>query len=188
MKHAVTRWVMAMLTFAILGAACGGDADEAPPTAAAPTSVPAATEASPTAEDSPSGPITFVTGDAHVELSGDNEETFDAPLDAGVENVYDPATAEFELRWRNDEGRALLLTGTFSPDGTTLDDAFVGIGAPGTSLFDEEFSPDAFHSQCTVEVSSFDGSAIEGDFQCAELERGDGTKVIDATETFSASA
>jgi hypothetical protein len=161
----------------LLTAACGGgNGDQATPTAA-PSS-----QASPSA--SPTAVVAFTTGTAHVALTGDLEEEFDATIDE-TDSTFDPGNGEHELLWTNAEGRALRLTITAS--GTTVEDAFVAIGAPGLSIDDELYFPDAFHANCTVKVTKAQPTTIAGSFTCKDLESADGTKTVDAEGTFSAS-
>ena len=169
----------AVLAVGLVTAACGDDTPSDDPTDS-PTAAPTATTSA-----TPTEPVAFTAGDAQVTVSGDVEEEFTASIDE-TDSTYDPSDGEHELLWTNEEGRALRLTITAS--GTTVEDAFVAIGVPGRSIDDEDYFPDAFHTQCEVTVTTASPTELEGEFTCEELESSDGEKSINAEGTFSASA
>lgn len=166
----------ALMALALLS----GCADDEPDPADSPEPAPTLTSEAP-----PTEPVAFTEGDAEVSVTGDIEETFTATIDE-TDSRYEPEDAEHELLWTNADGRVLRLTTTIV-DGA-VEDAFVAIGAPGISIDDENYFPDAFHTQCEVTVSTATTTEIEGEFTCDDLESSDGEKTVDATGTFSASA
>ncbi len=165
-----------MLVFAV---ACGGD-DEPPATGQpeAPTTGPA---------PAPTGPIVYTTGEAQVEVSGAQDVTFTATLDTATENSFDPADSQANLEYRSGEGQLLRLTLTF--DEESLSDPFLAVGLGGESIADEEYYPDAFHTQCAVTMQSFEQTSLEGTFTCTEIPSAvTEDKTISTNGTFSASA
>jgi hypothetical protein len=92
-----------------------------------------------------------------------------------------------ELWFADDGGNTLHITFDLDPSSETpLGNAFVAIGLPGKSIFDADFFPDAFHSQCTVTPTQVDTSAIAGTLVCQDLTNGDSSKTIDAVGAFNA--
>ncbi len=173
------RTAAALAAVALAAGACGGDEPTVTPT----TATTAATTSSTPAPDV-TGPVTFTQGEASVDVTGDRTESFTATVDD--ESTFDPEDNEHDLLFVDADGNALRVTVQLV-DGAD-ESPFVAVGLPGTSLFDENYFPDAFNSKCDVEVTSASPTAIEGSFSCEQLERGDGQETIDATGTFSASA
>lgn len=164
-----------MLVFAV---ACGGG-DEPPATeeTEAPTTGPA---------PAATGPITYTRGEAEVEVSGAQDVTFTATLES-AESGFDPEDSQANLEYRSGEGQLLRLTLTF--DEESLSDAFLAVGLGGDSIADEEYYPDAFHTQCAVTIESFDQTSVEGVFTCTEIPSAvDEDKTISTNGSFSASA
>jgi hypothetical protein len=167
------RSTIAVLAAVLLLPACGGDdSDTADTTTTATTTTPAP-------------PGAFSTGEASVQVTGDVEAEFTAPIDVG-ESVYNEEDSEHDLLFLAEDGNALRVT-VQAPEGVD-EEPFIGIGLPGTSLFDENYFPDQFNTRCEVELTTATPTAIEGSFRCNDLDRGDGEQTIDAVGTFSASA
>jgi hypothetical protein len=175
------------LLFALFGAACGGD--EPAPVATTPTTTVAPTTVAPTTtEPSPAGePVTFTTGTAHVDITGDENVSVDFQLDTGTSNDYDPEDGEAGLTYRGGDDGVLKMTLTYV-DGA-LDDSFIAIGLGGEFAGDDNYWYDAFHTQCEVTAEPFTGTptAVRGSFVCDDLEQDSGG-TIDATGTFEATA
>ena len=165
---------VALTVVALLVGACGDDAPVTLPTTAdAPTPAPSIT-----------GPVTFTEGEASVEVTGDITESFTATVDE--ESTFDPDDNEHDLLFVDPDGNGLRVSVQLE-DGAD-ESPFVAIGLPGTSLFDENYFPDAFNTLCDVEVTEASTTSIEGSFSCEDLESGEGDQTIDATGTFSARA
>jgi hypothetical protein len=121
-----------------------------------------------------------LAGRASVTATGDISLTVELPPDP--DTTIPSGDGSFDLRYVDSELDTLLVTLTVA--GGTVTDAFVGVGLPGTSIFEPDYFADFLHTQCQVEVTRLDASGVDGSFWCVGLENGEGTKTIDASGTF----
>lgn len=113
-------------------------------------------------------------GTALVSATGDVETTLVLPI---LPETAAATETGFELRFQDADLDTLNVT--FTVDTGRVRDTFVGVGVPGTSIFDEAYFADFLHTQCATQVVSFDASGIHAIIDCVGLENGAGDKVID---------
>ena len=89
----------------------------------------------------------------------------------------------YELRFQDEQLDTLNIT--LTGGNGVLTDSFVGVGVPGTSIFEPAYFADFVHSQCQVTVTSLEPTDVAGSIECAELGNGDDTGTIDLTAEFS---
>lgn len=121
----------------------------------------------------PTAPM-IAPGTALVSVTGDIETTLVLPL---VPGTAMPTGAGFDLRFQDATLDTLNVTLTVDADRVT--DTFVGVGVPGTSIFDAAYFADFLHTQCGTTVVSLDASGIHALIDCAGLENGAGDATID---------
>jgi hypothetical protein len=187
MRHRSLCSTIAVLAAALMLAACGGDESDTADTTTTETTTTETTITETTTTDTTTQPTptgAFSSGEASVTVRGDVEAEFTAPIDIG-ESVYNEEDSEHDLLFLAKDGNALRVT-VQAPEGVD-EEPFIAVGLPGTSLFDENYFPDAFNTRCEVKLTTATPTAIEGSFRCNDLERGDAEQTIDAIGTFSAS-
>lgn len=113
-------------------------------------------------------------GTAHVSVTGDVETTLVLPI---LPETAAPTDTGFDLRFQ--DAALDTLNVTLGVDDGSVADTFVGVGVPGTSIFDDAYFADFLHTQCVTEVVSLDAAGIHAVIDCAGLENGAGDKVID---------
>jgi hypothetical protein len=167
-----------------LWAACGGDGGDGEER---PTATPTAQESTPAESASPTGspsgekpsePLEFTTGQAHIEVTGDVDQTFDILLDAQFKNRYVPSSDTLDIAYDNQEGAKV----TAETLGLTLAEE------PPVLLIvaNDVFLPGS--GDCVVAVTSLNTEGVEGTFDCGGMKSVAQTgAVVSATGTFSAS-
>jgi hypothetical protein len=127
----------------------------------------AAQAQSPSAQESPSSSAgALEPGSAQVVTTGDLPATIELPQAAASE--YPTGDGSFDLLFQDAELNTLLVT--LDVASGQLTDAFVGVGLPGTSIYDETYFADFFRTNCEVAVSLLNAAAVQGTITCDELE------------------
>lgn len=117
---------------------------------------------------------TIAPGTALISVSGAVETTLVLPL---VPGTAVPTDSGFELRFQDADRNTLNVTLTV--DSGRVTDTFVGVGVPGTSIFDAAYFADFLHTQCTTQVVMLDATGVSAAVDCAGLENGAGDATID---------
>ena len=113
-------------------------------------------------------------GTALISVSGDVETIMVLPI---LPETAAPTETGFELRFQDADLNTLNVT--FTVDTGKISDTFVGVGVPGTSIFDDLYFADYFHTQCRTETAYLDATSVYAAIDCAGLENGAGDKTID---------
>lgn len=113
-------------------------------------------------------------GTALVTVSGDIEASLVLPL---LPETASPTDTGFDLRFQ--DATLDTLNVTFTVDTGRVTDTFVGVGVPGTSIFDAAYFADFLHTQCATTVVSLDANGIHALIDCVGLENGAGDATID---------
>lgn len=58
----------------------------------------------------------------------------------------------------------------------SVTDAFLGVGVPGTSIFEPAHFADFLHIQCAVTETTLDATGVAGTIDCTDLGNGDCTR------------
>jgi hypothetical protein len=132
-------------------------------TAAAASALPVATAAQ-----------TIAPGSALINVTGAMETSLVLPI---LPETAAPTDTGFDLRFQDADLDTLNVT--FTVDTGRVTDTFVGVGVPGTSIFDDAYFADFLHTQCTTQVVSLDAAGITAVIDCAGLENGAGDATID---------
>lgn len=178
MTRSRTLFGVSLLVLVLTAAACG---DDPQPTATTPAPTTPASSPSPTSTSTT--PVSFDSGMASFEVSGDQDVSIEAQIDSGQ---YTPEDRELQLEYRGGDDGLLRMNIDLDASGTVTG-AFVAIGLGGELAGDENYYYDAVRSQCEVTLDSFDGTSLSGSFTCDDLPEDSGG-TIDATGTFQASA
>jgi hypothetical protein len=117
---------------------------------------------------------TLAPGTALISVTGAVEDTLELPV---VPDTAAPTENGFELRFQDADLNTLNVT--FTVDTGRVVDTFVGVGVPGTSIFDASYFADFLHTQCTTNVVSLDASGIYAAIDCVGLENGAGDASVD---------
>ena len=117
---------------------------------------------------------TLAPGTALISVSGDVEATLVLPI---LPETAAPTETGFELRFQDADLNTLNVT--FTVDTARISDTFVGVGVPGTSIFDDLYFADFLHTQCITQTVSLDATSVYAAIDCAGLENGAGDKTVD---------
>jgi hypothetical protein len=117
---------------------------------------------------------TLAPGTALVSVTGDVETTLVLPL---VPGTGTPTEDGYELRFQ--DATLDTLNVTLTVDAGLLADVFVGVGVPGTSIFDDAYFADFLHTQCVTDVVTLDATGVALAIDCAGLENGAGDTSVD---------
>jgi hypothetical protein len=121
-------------------------------------------------------------GEASVQVAGDLEAEFSAPLAAPT--AYAPPPGGFALRWvkgTNGVGIAgLTFTGT-RPTSSELS-IVITIGSGNSTVFFR-----SSNHECHVTIDTAQQNEVAGNFTCAGLKSANGKETVDASGRFSAS-
>jgi hypothetical protein len=117
---------------------------------------------------------TLAPGTALISVSGAVETVLVLPI---VPETAAPTEDGFELRFQDEALETLNVT--FTVDAGRITDTFVGVGVPGTSIFDDLYFADFLHTQCTTQVADLDASSVYAAIDCSGLENGAGDKTVD---------
>jgi hypothetical protein len=117
---------------------------------------------------------TLAPGTALISVTGAVDTTLVLPI---LPETAAPTETGFDLRFQDDTLDTLNVT--FTVEGGSIVDTFVGVGVPGTSIFDERYFADFLHTQCTTQVVSLDATSVSAAIDCAGLENGTGDATID---------
>ncbi len=169
----LTAILLATLGVVQAAPALAQDASSAPAASAAGASAAGASAA-------PGGsPGTLQPGTAHIRTSG--LVTADKVLtpQPGMTTITDSSA---ELRFQDATLDTLNIS--LSIDFRGVSDAFVGIGVPGTSIFEATYFADFLHTQCTTTVRTLDMTLVAGSITCTDLGNGDDTGAITLDATF----
>lgn len=123
---------------------------------------------------------TIAPGTALVNVSGAVEASLVLPLVPGTEV---PTETGFELQFQDTQLNTLNVTLTVDTGRVT--DTFVGVGVPGTSIFDAAYFADFLHTQCVTQVVMLDATGVYAAVDCAGLENGAGDATIDLHAEFT---
>jgi hypothetical protein len=140
-----------------------------------------ATPVRPAETPAPSMPP-LAPGTAQLVATGAEEATLLLPQ-VSVSGAVDE-DGDFEVDFEDASGQLLRLS--LDVEAGAVTDAFVAVGLPGSSIDDEDYYPDGWHTACEVQVLRLDASAVEGLFRCDDLTSQDGTRSIDVEGAFSA--
>jgi hypothetical protein len=117
---------------------------------------------------------TIAPGTALISVTGDVETTLVLPI---LPETAAPTENGFELRFQDADLNTLNVT--FTVDTARISDTFVGVGVPGTSIFDDLYFADFLHTQCLTQTVALDATSVYAAIDCADLENGAGDKSID---------
>jgi hypothetical protein len=117
---------------------------------------------------------TLAPGTALISVTGDVETTLVLPI---VPATAMPTGTGFELRFQDEALDTLNVT--FTVDTGRITDTFVGVGVPGTSIFDAAYFADFLHTQCTTQVVSLTATGVYAAIDCAGLENGTSDATVD---------
>jgi hypothetical protein len=120
------------------------------------------------------GAQTLAPGTALISVSGDVEATLVLPI---LPETAAPTETGFDLRFQDADLDTLNVT--FTVDTARISDTFVGVGVPGTSIFDDLYFADFLHTQCITQTVSLDATSVYAAIDCAGLQNGAGDKTID---------
>jgi hypothetical protein len=123
---------------------------------------------------------TLAPGSALISLSGDVEGNWVLPV---VPDTVAPTADGFELQFQDDSLDTLNVTLTV--DTGRISDTFVGVGVPGTSIWDDLYFADFLHTQCTTQTVVLEPSAVYAAVDCHELSNGNGDKTVDLHAEFT---
>jgi hypothetical protein len=124
----------------------------------------------------------LTTGEAMVELTGDEEIEFAALLDPEAPNIFQPPDGGFALNWVNESSQGFGVGGPlFTGSRETDEELSVSITIVREDL-PVVFS--SFDGECVVGIDTVDRAEISGTFECAGLRAGGAT--IDAEGDFEA--
>lgn len=180
----------------LLAAGCGGSDDAGSETSTTTTEAgrsesTTTTEASTTTEQAepPTGPVTYTSGEATVEITGGDEDTatLDLSLDDDDDNELDPGEGSLDLVWVDDDENSLKVSVTATGVDVGPIDAFVRIEIGG---FEKPYV-DSLHTLCDVEITTYAAETIEGEYNCeglAGFSTSTDGQTIDVEGSFSANA
>ncbi len=117
---------------------------------------------------------TLAPGTALITVTGDVEASLVLPI---LPDTAAPTENGFELRFQDADLDTLNVT--FTVDTARISDTFVGVGVPGTSIFDDLYFADFLHTQCITQTVSLDATSVYAAIDCAGLQNGAGDKTID---------
>lgn len=117
---------------------------------------------------------TIAPGTALVQVSGDVEASLVLPI---LPDTAAPTETGFDLRFQDADLNTLNVT--FAVDTARIADTFVGVGVPGTSIFDDLYFADFLHTQCITQTVALDDTSVSAAIDCAGLENGAGDRSID---------
>jgi hypothetical protein len=118
-------------------------------------------------------PVALEPGTAHIRTSGLVTADLLLPLQPEMTTIAGPSA---ELRFQDATLDTLNISLTLDSQGVS--DSFVGVGVPGTSIFEAAYFADFLHTQCTTTVSTLEPNRIAGTITCADLGNGDDTGTI----------
>jgi hypothetical protein len=113
-------------------------------------------------------------GSALISVSGAVETSLVLPI---LPDTAVPTENGFELRFQDADLNTLNVT--FTVDTGRITDTFVGVGVPGTSIFDAAYFADFLHTQCITDVVALEANGVYAVIDCAGLENGAGDATID---------
>ena len=128
----------------------------------------------------PAAAQTLAPGSALISVSGDVEDQWVLPV---VPDTVAPTEDGFELQFQ--DATLDTLNVTLTVDTGRISDTFVGVGVPGTSIFDDLYFADFLHTQCTTTTAYLDAAAVYAAVDCDDLENGAGDKTIDLHAEFT---
>jgi hypothetical protein len=117
---------------------------------------------------------TIAPGTALVSVTGDVETSLVLPI---LPETAVPTETGFDLRFQDAQLNTLNVT--FTVDTARISDTFVGVGVPGTSIFDDLYFADFLHTQCITQTVSLDATSVYAVIDCADLENGAGDTHVD---------
>ncbi len=117
---------------------------------------------------------TIAPGTALISVTGDVETSLVLPI---LPDTAAPTEDGFELRFQDADLNTLNVT--FTVDTAHISDTFVGVGVPGTSIFDDLYFADFVHTQCITQTVALDATSVYAVIDCAGLQNGAGDKAID---------
>lgn len=123
---------------------------------------------------------TIAPGSALVSVTGDVEGTWVLPV---VPDTVAPTQDGFELQFQ--DATLDTLNVTLTVDTGRISDTFVGVGVPGTSIFDDLYFADFLHTQCTTTTVALEPTAVYAAVDCHDLENGAGDKTVDLHAEFT---
>lgn len=125
---------------------------------------------------------TVSKGEASVQVAGDLETEFSAPLAAPT--AYAPPPGGFALRWmKATQGvgiAGLTFTGT-RPTSPALS-IVITVDTGGATAFFRSMK-----DECDVTIDTANANEVAGSFTCTGLKSADGSATVDASGRFSAS-
>lgn len=141
--------------------------------------------ASPVASPDPEPSGEAVAPDTiHLVTTGD--VAADLVLARTDETVFVDSGTGTQLTFADNQGNTAFITFDIdSSQASPLTNAFVALGLPGKSIFDEAYFSDALHTQCELTPTTVSDTQITGSFSCTDLPSSGDTMAIDATGTFS---
>jgi hypothetical protein len=117
---------------------------------------------------------TIAPGTALIRVTGAVEASLVLPI---LPETAAPTETGFDLRFQDEDLNTLNVT--FTVDTARIADTFVGVGVPGTSIFDDLYFADFFHTQCITQTVALDATSVYAAIDCAGLENGAGDKTVD---------
>jgi hypothetical protein len=118
------------------------------------------------------GGVPLSEGTAHVEVTGDFEATFDAPLEKAQVGQVDTV-----FLYRSESNDVFTIAG-FGIEGTAKTSNTLTLVVTTGDL-----SADSAEGECTIELTHGDDNSEQGTATCANLESSQGTIAVDATFT-----
>jgi hypothetical protein len=122
-------------------------------------------------------PSPLQPGTARIRTGGMVDAEMVLPIQPGMTTITDSAA---EIRFQDATLDTLNISLTLDSRGVS--DSFVGVGVPGTSIFEAGYFADFLHTQCVTTVTTLEMTRIAGTITCADLGNGDdsGTITLDA--------
>jgi hypothetical protein len=128
----------------------------------------------------PVGAQTLAPGSALISVTGDVEGNWVLPV---VPETVAPTEDGFELQFQDAELDTLNVTLTV--DTGRISDTFVGVGVPGTSIFEDLYFADFLHTQCMTTTVALEPTAVYAAVDCTDLGNGAGDKTVDLHAEFT---
>lgn len=117
---------------------------------------------------------TIGPGTALISVTGAVETNLVLPI---LPDTATPTETGFDLRFQDVDRNTLNVT--LAVDADRVTDTFVGVGVPGTSVFDAAYFADFLHTQCTTDTVALDATGIYAVIDCVGLHNGAGDATID---------
>ncbi len=135
----------------------------------------------------PTEHVDYAAGNAHVEITGDFEQTLDLPLEGGGSSYFEPDRDVVNLNWKNADAQGVFLT-VFMAEGTPkVDTCDIQLTAGDPDDILDNYDP-TDEDACDVALTALTATTIQGTFSCTELEGVNGGKTVQANGSFTATA